>query len=439
MSGEGTVVPGMQGVGHGAPSDEQGTEQSVAHSPDWRPLHIAMVGQKGLPATFGGIEHHVEHLGRRLVERGHRVTVYCRSSYGEIPSRKYLGMDLVPAATVGTKHLDAIVHSLTSTAKGLASGADIVHYHGIGPGLVAPVPRFLSRSRVVMTVHGLDHQRAKWGAAAQAVLGTAHWMSGRVPDHVVVVSKALEEHYRTRFGREAELIPNGVVEWPAVPASALPAGHGLELGRYALFVGRLVPEKRPDLLIEAFRRVPGDHRLAIVGDSSFSDDYSRRLRDLAAADPRVVFTGFAYGDELAALYQHAGVFVQPSALEGLPLTLLEAASHDAPVLVSDIPPHREVLGEGSARHQVVPVDSVDALAGAVSLMLQHPRPRDAASRAWRSSVLQRHSWDASAAQLEALYLRAATGRPVVAAPRAHGPRGGRLLREQRTASLRDAG
>ena len=113
-------------------------------------------------------------------------------------------------------------------------------------------------------------------------------------------------------------------------------------------MGRLVPEKRVDLLIEAFRRVPGDQQLAIVGDSSFSDQYSRRLRDLAAQDPGVVFTGFAYGDELAALYQHAGVFVQPSALEGLPLTLLEAASHDAPVLVSDIPPHREVLGEDRA-------------------------------------------------------------------------------------------
>ena len=193
---------------------------------DWRPLHIAMVGQKGLPATFGGIEHHVEHIGRRLVERGHRVTVYCRGTYGEIP-RKYHGMDLVPAATVGTKHLDAIVHSMTSTAKALAVRADILHYHGIGPGLVAPVPRFLSTARVVMTVHGLDHQRAKWGPAGRMALGTAHWMSGRVPDQIIVVSRALEEHYRSEFGRATEYVPNGVIRWPAVPASALPAGHGL--------------------------------------------------------------------------------------------------------------------------------------------------------------------------------------------------------------------
>jgi glycosyltransferase involved in cell wall biosynthesis len=395
MSGEGMV--------------EVVTGSGTAPAAPWRPLHIAMVGQKGLPATFGGIEHHVEHLGRRLVERGHRVTVYCRSSYGEIPSRKYHGIDLVPAATVGTKHLDAIVHSATSTVKALLSSADVVHYHGIGPGLVAPLPRFLSRSKVVMTVHGLDHQRAKWGRGAQAVLGTAHWMSGRVPDEVVVVSSDLRAHYGREFGRSAHLIHNGVVEGPSVPAEALPPGHGLEPGRYALFVGRLVPEKRPDLLIEAFGRVPGDHRLAIVGDSSYTSDYTSRLRELAARDPRVVFTGFAFGDQLAALYQHAGVFVQPSALEGLPLTLLEAVANDAPVLVSDISPHLEVVGEGSARHQVVPVDSVDSLAGAVSLMLQHPRPRDAASRCLREAILARHSWDASVDALEALYLRTVNG------------------------------
>ena len=150
-----------------------------------------MVGQKGLPATFGGIEHHVEQLGTRLADLGHEVTVYCRSTYGNAPNGEYRGIRLRNAPTVGTKHLDAIVHSATSTAMAMAAGADVVHYHALGPGLLAPLPRFLSRSKVVLTVHGLDHERSKWGRAAQAVLGTAHWMSGRVPNRVVVVSKAL--------------------------------------------------------------------------------------------------------------------------------------------------------------------------------------------------------------------------------------------------------
>ena len=221
-----------------------------------------------LITPFGGIEHHVEHVGRRLAERGHYVTVYCRSSYGAIPSRRYHGMQLVPAATVGTKHLDAIVHSVTSTAKALVAGADIVHYHGIGPGLVAPLPRYLSHAKVVLTVHGLDHQRAKWGTTAQTVLGLSHWMSGRVPDRVVVVSRDLQEHYRSQFGRSAQYIPNGVVQGPRVPAEALPMGHGLEPGRYALHVGRLVPEEagRPADrgLPPGARRPPARHRGRIV-------------------------------------------------------------------------------------------------------------------------------------------------------------------------------
>ena len=376
----------------------------------WRPLRIAMVGQKGLPATYGGIEHHVEQIGSRLAARGHRVTVYCRSSYGPVPAGIYLGMHLMPAATVGTKHLDAIVHSATSTAKAMLARADIIHYHGIGPGLVAPLPRYLSSAKIIMTIHGLDHQRAKWGAAAQGVLSSAHWMSGHVPDHIVVVSRALAEHYRDQFGRETVHIPNGVAQWSPVPEERVRSTYGLVPGRYALSVGRLVPEKRTDRLIKAFHQVPGDFQLAIVGDSSFTDDYSRHLRALAADDPRVVFTGFAYGENLAALYQHAGVFVQASALEGLPLTLLEAASHDAPVLVSDIPPHLEVVGDGTPRHRIVPVDSHEHLVRELTDMLTRPHDQDADSRAWRRAVLARYSWDAATDRLESLYLSAASTR-----------------------------
>jgi glycosyltransferase involved in cell wall biosynthesis len=255
-----------------------------------------------------------------------------------------------------------------------------------------------------MTVHGLDHQRAKWGAAAQAVLGTAHWMSGRVPDELVVVSRDLVEHYRNRRGLDATYVPNGVVPHPPVPADLLEP-FGLQPGRYAVSVGRLVPEKRADLLIRAFRRVEGEYRLAIVGDSSFSDDFSRHLRDLAADDPRVVFTGFAYGATLAALYQHAGVFVQPSALEGLPLTLLEAVSYDCPVLVSDIPPHREVVGQGSSRHRAVPVDSLESLTAALRQMLAADRAPDPTADELRSSVVSHYSWDTAVIELEQVYLR----------------------------------
>jgi len=381
-----------------------------------RRLRIAMIGQKGLPATFGGIEHHVENIGRRLADRGHDVTVYCRASYAPLPGATYLGMRASSAPTVGTKHLDAIVHSATSTMKAMAAGVDVVHYHGIGPAFVAPIPRMFSSAKVVLTVHGLDHQRAKWNPAAKALLGTAHWMSGRVPDRLVVVSEELGRHYREEFGKDAAYICNGVTTSGSAGPDAV-RRFGLEPGRYALFVGRLVPEKRPDLLIRAFRRIDGDLRLAVVGDSSFSDDYSKALRALAAPDPRIVFTGFAYGDTLGALYEQARLFVQPSALEGLPLTLLEAVSHNAPVLVSDLPAHLEVIGGGSARHRIVPVDDEEALAEELRRMLTDSAPLDHLSRAVRASVIERYSWDRAVEELETVYLDALTG-AAGAAPRA---------------------
>ena len=364
-----------------------------------------MIGQKGLPATFGGIEHHVEEVGRRLAERGHQVTVFCRSTYGTPGDAAYLGMQLRTAPTVGTKHLDAIVHSASSTALGLLGGCDIVHYHGMGPGLMTPLPHFLSPAKVVLTVHGLDHQRGKWGPAAQAVLGAGHWVSGHVPDRTVVVSRALERHYREHFSHGCDYIPNGVVEPPDLPARRIVDELGLTPGGYALFVGRLVPEKAPDQLLRAYRRVPGNQPLVVVGDSSFTDDYARHLHALAAEDPRVVLTGFAYGDLLGELYRHAAVFVQPSLLEGLPLTLLEAASHGTPVVASDIEPHVEVLRRSAPGRRIFRTGDETALAAQLTAALQASQVERVGAGLLRREVLDTYRWDAVVDQLEALYLQ----------------------------------
>jgi glycosyltransferase involved in cell wall biosynthesis len=394
----------------------RGREGSVE---GWRPLDIAMIGQKGLPATFGGIERHVEEIGWRLAARGHRVRVYCRNSYGEFGGAEYRGMDLKVVPTVASKHLDAIVASATSTGMAMAARSDIVHFHALGPGLMAPLPRYLSRAGVVLTVHGLDHQRGKWGRGAQALLGTAHWMSGRVPKRTIVVSRDLQQHYRTEYGRSAAYIPNGVDDPPVLPARRIVCELGLEPGRYALFVGRLVPEKAPDQLVRAFRDVPGDRKLVIVGDSSFSQEYTDSLKEMARQDPRVVFTGFAFGDLLSELYRHAGVFVQPSLLEGLPITLLEAASYGVPVIASDIAPHLEVMGPVSGPgRRTFPTGDLGALTQALTAALDGTvDPESAAYRAerdgaedLRKEVLAGYNWEDATDQLERLYLSVAPRR-----------------------------
>lgn len=370
----------------------------------WRPLRIAMVGQKGMPATYGGIERHVEEMGARLVALGHEVTVYCRKSYDAMPMDQYRGVRLRQVPTVASKHLDAIVHSGTATVAALKDRPDILHYHGIGPGLVAPLPRYLSRVRVVQTIHGLDNQRAKWSRPARAALGAAHWLSGRVPDVRITVSRALAGHYQETFGTDTRYVPNGVAEPRRVPAHQITTRFGLTAGNYLLLVGRLVPEKAADLLIRAFRRLPGELRLAVVGGSSYTDEYVRTLREAAGDDPRIVFTGFAYGDLLAELYTNAVAFVQPSRLEGLPLTLLEAGSYGLPLVASDIHPHVELLeADAPGRRLFRDGDEDDLMRALWQVLADTPAERRGGAR-HGARLRAAYTWDAAARDVERIYL-----------------------------------
>lgn len=366
-------------------------------------LRIAMVGQRGIPATFGGIEHHVEELGSRLAAKGHNVIVYTRTNYVETRPARYRGMRPRYLPTVGSKHLDAIVHSTLSTLDAMLRDADIVHYHAVGPGIPAVIPRYLSRSKVVLTVHGLDAERAKWGGAARRVLSAATWLSARVPDETIVVSRDLETHYRERYRRRTTYIPNGVPEPTIRAPDEISRRFGLQGDDYLLFVGRLVPEKAPDLLLRAFKQIQTDRRLVLAGGSSFTDDYVKSLESLAASDPRVVMAGYVYGRTLEELYSNASVFVLPSSLEGLPLTLLEAASYAVPLVASDIRPNLEIVGgDGPGRRRFRRGDEQALRTTLKDVLSDLPVERAGASQI-KEQVLSAFDWASAAEATEELY------------------------------------
>lgn len=297
-----------------------------------------MIGQKGVPATYGGIERHVEELAVRLVERGIDVDVYCRPHY--TPAGATLGaVRLVRLPSLNTKHLDAITHTAAASLHSAFSRADIVHYHALGPSSLAWVSR-LAGKKTVVTVHGLDWRREKWGRAAAAFLRCCEWTATRVPHRTIVVSGTLREYFAARGARPVEHIPNGTVL--PEPAPEGPARErGLAPGKYLLFVGRLVPEKGLHVLVEAHAAAVPERTLAVVGAGHFTDDYVASCQRAAAANVR--FLGPVYGEELASIWQHAALVVFPSFLEGLSIALLEAMSFGRPVLASDIPENREVL------------------------------------------------------------------------------------------------
>lgn len=363
-----------------------------------------MIGQRGVPASFGGIEHHVEELGSRLAARGHDVTVFCRTNYVGTRIPSYRDMRLHHLPTVSSKHLDAIVQSALASVASLGRRYDVVHYHGLGPGALALLPRCLSSGRVVQTIHGLDNERAKWGRGARTFLSSAAWLSARVPHATITVSKALAGHYDEYYGRLVSYIPNGVNAPEAQPAAGLITKRwGLTTGSYLLFVGRLVPEKAPDLLVRAFRHIPGDLRLVVAGGSSFTDGFASDLAALAAGDDRVLLTGYVYGPELAELYANAAAFVLPSYLEGLPLTLLEAASYATPVVASDIAPHVEVLGAEEPGRRLFPSGDEGELVAAIERSLADPVGERDGAAAFAAEVTEKYRWDATVDATEQLY------------------------------------
>jgi glycosyltransferase involved in cell wall biosynthesis len=369
-------------------------------------MRIAMIGQRGVPATFGGVEHHVEELGSRLAARGHDVTVFVRPSYSDYEKQSYRGMTVRRVPTVSTRHLDAIVHASLSTVAAMRTGFDIIHYHAIGPGVPGVLPRMGGRSRVIQTIHGLDGQRAKWGPVAQSALGAAEWMSSRVPHEVIVVSRDLQSYYRDRYQRDTHLVYNGVNERTIRSPQRIVDEYGLEKHEYVLFVGRLVPEKAPDKLIRAFRRIPGDRRLVIAGGSSFTGEYVEQLHQLASQDPRVLLTGYVYGEVLDELYSNAAVFVLPSLLEGLPLTLLEAIAYGAPIVASDIPPHQEVIDSSRVGHMLFTTGNDLELVDALQETLDSQQEALAAADAFRERTLPRFRWDEVARATESVYTNA---------------------------------
>jgi glycosyltransferase involved in cell wall biosynthesis len=363
-----------------------------------------MIGCRGVPATYGGIERHVEEVGARLVERGHQVTVFNRTGYAaEDAEGAHRGMRVVTLPAVGTKHLEALSHSGRATVRAVRERYDIYHFHALGPGLFVPVARAAGRGRVVLTVHGLDFQRAKWKPAAAWCIRQAESVAVRSAHGLVVVAPELVEHYRSAFGIKARFIRNGVNA--PVPST------GVIDDPYVLFVGRLTPEKGPHLLLEAFQRLADpDLRLVVVGGSSHTDEYVADLERAARTDPRITLRGYVFGPELTELYAGARLFVQPSSLEGMPLTVLEAAAAGAPLLTSDIAVHREMLEPTGPARRVFSAGSVDSLEAELRTALgADAKQVRAAARAFGQQVLQSYSWDDVTAELEEHYLQVIEG------------------------------
>jgi len=361
-----------------------------------------MLGVKGVPA-IGGIARYVEEVGSRLVERGHEVTVYCRPHFME-GEGDYRGMRRTVTGGLRGKHLDALTHTFTATLHALRQGYDIAHVHGSAPGVVAPVIRLLSRQRVLLTLHGLDWRAAKWGSAASTLV----WLGGRIAaasaHSRTAVSQSLRDAYRDEFPGNVAVAQTGVSFPELVPPQEISALR-LRPGGYAFCAARLMPEKGIHHLVDAFEQIDTDKTLVIAGDSPYEDAYSEAL--LARASERVRFVGYVTGRLLAELYSNACVYVQPSEIEGLSVSVLEALSYGRCVLASDIAPNVEALdGCGYTFRSGDVADLRDKLEGLLEAPDVIAKQFDVA----RGYIREKRSWGRTVDAYETLYEDLLAGR-----------------------------
>lgn len=313
-------------------------------------LSIAMFGHKRIPSREGGVEIVVEELAVRMAALGYGVTCYNRSGhhvsgaeFDETCRKEYKGVQIRRVWTLDKKGLAAVTSSFFAALRGAFSKANVVHIHAEGPAFMCWLPK-LAGKRVIVTVHSLDWQREKWkqGFGAKFIhLGEK--MAVRFADEIIVLSRNVQQYFQETYGRDTRWIPNGVARPDIAEAQEITRNFGLEQDGYLLFLGRLVPEKGIHYLIEAFQQTRTDKKLVIAGGASDTDAYTAQLHTLAEGDPRILFTGFVQGRILEELYSNAWLYVLPSDVEGMPLSLLEAMSYGNCCLVSDIAECAEVV------------------------------------------------------------------------------------------------
>lgn len=372
-------------------------------------MKIAMLGHKRIPSREGGIEIVVEKLAVRMAEKGHDVTVYNRSGHhvslkekaGKHKSKKfdYKGVHIITVPTFEKKSLNAIVYAFFATWKAVFGGFDVIHYHAEGPCAMLPIAKIFSR-RTIATIHGLDWQRSKWGGFATRFLLFGEKMAAKYADEIIVLSENVQNYFEKEYKRKTTYIPNGV----NCPQSYMPEiiyeKYGLEKDSYILFLARLVPEKGLHYLIDAYEKLHTDKKLVIAGGSSHSTDYVESIIKKVESNDNIIMTGFVEGRELEELYSNAYLYILPSDVEGMPISLLEAMSYGNCCVTSDIPENKNVI---EAYGKTFETGNVSNLTDVLQDLIDKPKLVTKYKNAAASFVCNKYCWEDVVEQTMQLY------------------------------------
>jgi len=313
-------------------------------------MKIAMLGHKRIPSREGGVEIVVEELSTRLIQNGHEVVVYNRKGKNvqdktadtdKSKLKEYKGVKIVTVPTINKKGIDALIYSFFASILVAFKKYDVIHYHAEGSCAMLWLPKLLKK-KIVVTIHGLDWQRAKWGGFATRYIKFGEKMAAKYADEIIVLSKGVQKYFKDTYNRETNFIPNGVNKPEIKPAKIIKEKYNLSKNDYILFLARIVPEKGLHYLIEAFSQIDTNKKLVIAGGASHTNEYLEKIKEMASKDERIIMTGFVQGEELEELYSNCYIYCLPSDIEGMPISLLEAMSYGCNCLVSNIEENTQI-------------------------------------------------------------------------------------------------
>lgn len=361
-------------------------------------MKIAMIGHKRIPGRSGGVETVVEELSTRMAEKGHNVTVYNRNS-GEEKLKEYKGVKIAEVRTFRNSSLNAMVYSLFATLRCIFKRYDVVHFHAEGSCAMLPLAK-LFRKKTVATIHGLDWQRNKWGGFASKYILFGEKMATKYADEIIVLSENVKNYFKEKYNRETLFVPNGINPVTPEGIDEINQKFGLEKDGYILFLARITPEKGLDYLIDAYKKLNTDKKLVVAGAIEPETDYINSVLQKAKGFDNIIFTGFVSGKTLSALFTNCYVYVLPSDIEGMPMSLLEAVGFDARVIVSDIPENTACLdGYGNSFEK----GNVDSLKEILDFCLKNPKLKSSdfkkesneeQTKAKREELMLKYDWNA---------------------------------------------
>ena len=361
-------------------------------------MRIAILGTRGIPASYGGFETFAEHLATRLVARGHEVTVYCRAHYVSPRQLEYHGVKLKVLPTIRHKYFDTVVHTFLSAIHAVAGRYDAALICNCANAPFSPILR-LTGTPVAINVDGLEHKRKKWGWLGRRYYRFAEYLSTLLPNEMVTDAQVIQDYYLTRHGTPSTMIAYGS-EVERRPDRATVRKWRVEPNRYVLYVSRLEPENNAHLVIEAFKKVRTAYRLLVVGDAPYAEQYIDSLKASARGDKRIIFTGFVFGQDYRALQQNAYCYVHATEVGGTHPALLEAMGYGNCVLTLATPENMEVVAEAGVPY----IDEFD-----LAEKLQRVLRDGSLVQAYRNRAQQRikthYAWENVVDQYEQLFAR----------------------------------